>query len=87
MAIGEQDFLAVDHLLSNPEIDGEALSLLRQKLPHLRFARCDASDVEEQPQRSYPRFDLHFLDNRDFCMKIVASADEANGFVLARRKI
>jgi hypothetical protein len=85
MAVSPSDLTELDRLLSDPTLDGQALSVLRQSLPHLSFARCDAMDLDDRPQREYPRFDLHYLDNSDFCMKIVAGPDQATGVILARR--
>jgi hypothetical protein len=84
MAITEGDLMEIDRILGDPQADGQALSVLRRALPHLAFARCDASDIEDKPARLTPRFDLHFFDNSDHCMKVVASAETATGVILAR---
>ncbi len=84
MAITERDLMEIDRILVDPQADGQVLSLLRQALPHLAFARCDASDIEDEPGALTPRFDLHFFDNSDHCMKIVASAAMATGVILAQ---
>ncbi|WP_298351691.1 hypothetical protein [Rhodoblastus sp.] len=84
MAITTSDLREIDGILGDPDADGRAVSLLRQALPHLAVARCDASDLEDRPARLYPKFDLHFFDNSDHCMKIVASAEAATGVILAQ---
>jgi hypothetical protein len=84
MTIAERDLMEIDRILGDPQADGQVLSLLRRALPHLAFARCDASDIEDEPGRLTPRFDLHFFDNSDHCMKIVASAETATGVILAQ---
>lgn len=86
MAITNQDFSTIDRILADHESDGQALTLLRQALPHLAFAGCDAADIEDKPLKLYPRFDLHCFDNTDHCMKLVASPDAATGVILARLK-
>ena len=84
MAITERDLMEIDRILADPRADGRVLSLLRGALPHLAFARCDASDIEDEPGKLTPRFDLHFFDNSDHCMKIVPSAEIATGVILAQ---
>jgi hypothetical protein len=84
MAITERDLIEIDRILGEPQADGQVLPLLRRALPHLAFARCDASDIEGEAAKRTQRFDLHFFDNSDHCMKIVASAETATGVILAQ---
>jgi hypothetical protein len=84
MAITERDMMEIDRILADPRADGQVLPLLRRALPHLALARCDAADIEDEPRRLTSRFDLHFFDNSDHCMKIVASAETATGVILAQ---
>ncbi len=86
MAIDAQDLTALDALLSPADADGAVLAILRRQFAHLSFARCDAEDVETAPFRSYPRFDLHLMDNRDHCLTIVADPAFATGVILGWRR-
>jgi Family of unknown function (DUF6129) len=87
MALGVDDLTVIDELLSATPADGEAFAALRQRFPHLSWTRCDASDVVEEPFRTYGRFDLHLLDSADHCVRITSDPTQATGVILARRNV
>ena len=58
---------------------------LRRLLPGIACRRCDAADVLEEPFRSIAGIDLHLLDTSGHCIRVVAQANEATGFLLAAR--
>lgn len=82
--------------LSNQDIDAvrEALALeagakigdLRARFPNLRWAACDARDVDDDPLFSAGGYDVHLLDAREHCVGLTADPAEANGFMLAMRE-
>ena len=85
MALGADDLLKIEQILSAPEADGRVVADLRRALPHLSWTRCDASDLTETPYRSYTRYDLHLLDSADHCVTITIDPERATGIVLAER--
>ncbi len=87
MALGADELLQIDQVLSAPDVDARALAELRRRLPHLSWTRCDASDVTETPFRAYSRFDVHLVDRTDHCVQITADPARASGIVLADRSV
>jgi hypothetical protein len=85
MALGMDDLTVIGELLSAPAVDGTVFVELRKRFPHLSWARCDASDVLEEPFRSYGLIDLHLLDSADHCVRIVTDPALATGVILAKR--
>lgn len=85
MALGMDDLTVIGELLSAPAVDGTVFAELRKRFPHLSWTRCDASDVLEEPFRSYGPIDLHLLDSADHCVRIVTDPAQATGIILARR--
>ena len=79
--------LAIDEMLSAPEADAGVFAHLRSRFPHLSWTRCDASDVTEEPFRTYSRFDVHLVDRSDHCVQITADPARATGIVLADRNV
>ena len=87
MALGADELLAIEAVLSAPDADARGVAQLRGRFPHLSWTRCDASDVTESPFRSYSRFDLHLLDRSDHCVQITTDPARATGIVLADRNV
>lgn len=87
MALGADELLAIDEMLSAPEADARVFARLRSRFPHLSWTRCDASDVTEEPFRTYSRFDVHLVDRSDHCVQITADPARATGIVLADRNV
>jgi hypothetical protein len=85
MALGPNELLEIDQVLSAPDADARVLAQLRGRFPHLSWTRCDASDVAESPFRSYSRFEVHLVDRSDHCVQITADPERATGIVLATR--
>jgi hypothetical protein len=86
MALSADELLEIERILSAPEGDAGIVAELRRRLPHLSWTRCDASDVTDEPFRSYPRFDVHLLGRADHCVQITVDPARASGVVLADRK-
>jgi len=87
MPINAQELQEIEKLLTDAEADGSVLTALRLKFPHLKWSRCDASDVLEDPYSSFNAYDLHLMDVRDHCPAIVADPDFASGAILAVRSV
>jgi hypothetical protein len=85
MALGPDELLEIDGVLSARDADARVFAQLRRRFPHLSWTRCDASDVSEAPFRTYARFDLHLVDRSDHCVQITADPARASGIVLANR--
>jgi len=85
MALGPNELLEIDQVLSAPDADARVFAQLRSRFPHLSWTRCDASDVTESPFRTYSRFDVHLVDRSDHCVQITADPSRATGIVLADR--
>jgi hypothetical protein len=85
MALGPNELLEIDQVLSAPDADARVFAQLRSRFPHLSWTRCDASDVTESPFRTYSRFDVHLVDRSDHCVQITADPARATGIVLADR--
>jgi hypothetical protein len=85
MALGPNELLEIDQVLSAPDADARVFAQLRGRFPHLSWTRCDASDVTEPPFRSYSRFEVHLVDRSDHCVQITADPARATGIVLATR--
>jgi hypothetical protein len=86
MALSADELTEIDKTLSAPGADEHVFAELRRRFPHLAWTRCDASDVTEEPFRTYPRFDVHLLDSADHCAQITADPARATGIILARRR-
>ena len=87
MALGADELLAIDEMLSASEADARIFAQLRSRFPHLSWTRCDATDVTEEPFRTYSRFDVHLVDRSDHCVQITADPARATGIVLADRNV
>ncbi|WP_374544585.1 hypothetical protein [Rhodoblastus sp.] len=85
MAIQAEELLEIETLLTGTAADPSVLTALRLKFPHLKWSRCEASDVLEEPYRSFPSYDLHLMDASSHCPIVVADPAAANGAILAAR--
>ena len=68
-----------DKLTSNP------LTILKGCFPDLSFVRMPASDMDEQPFRSLPNFDLYLLDGREHCVQLTNDLNLATGVVVTQK--
>jgi hypothetical protein len=87
MALGADELMEIDRVLSAADADARAVSELRRRFPHLSWTRCDASDVTETPFRSYGRFEIHLVDRSDHCVQITTDPIRASGIVVADRSV
>ncbi|NOJ44764.1 hypothetical protein [Bradyrhizobium archetypum] len=85
MALGTDELIEIERVLAAAEPDATSFSELRRRFPQLAVTRCDASDVTEQPFRSFPHFDLHLIDGCDRCVQITTDPARAIGILLATR--
>ncbi len=86
MALEPEELAEIDSMLSAPNAGAQTFENLRQRFRHLAWTRCDASDLVEEPFRTYAAFDLHLLDGVNHCVQITADPERATGIVLARRE-
>lgn len=84
MALAASELAEIERMLGSKTAP-QAYLELRQAFPHLSWVRCDASDVTEEPYRSFHGFDLHLLDSADHCAGITDDPARATGIVLAKR--
>jgi hypothetical protein len=87
MAINAEELHEIEALLDGAEADSSLLTALRLKFPHLKWSRCDASDVIEQPFRSFAAYDLHLMDVSNHCPVVVTEPSAASGAILAVRSV
>lgn len=85
MALAENELNEIEQVLNAPDAGSTAFAALRQRFPKLTLTRCDASDVTEEPFRSYPAFDLHLLDASEHCAGVTDDPAQATGLILAKR--
>jgi hypothetical protein len=85
MALGAEELMEIDRVLSAPDADARVFAELRRGFPHLSWTKCDASDLTETPFRSYSRFEIHLVDRTDHCPQITTDPTRASGIVLADR--
>ena len=85
MPIKAEELLEIETLVAQAPAEASPYAALRQKYPHLAWSRCDASDVLEEPFRSFKAYDLHLLDVTNHCPTVVTDPDAAMGFILATR--
>lgn len=85
MALSENDLSEIEKVLTAEDASVPAFAQLRSLFPALSWTQCDASDVTEEPFRSYSQFDIHLLDTADHCAHITTDPDQATGVILARR--
>ena len=88
MSLIEQDLAEIDAvLLASP--DGGSMTTIiaeiRRRLPGMVCMQCDASDVLEDPWRSYADIDLHLIDASSHCTLMPTDPQRASGVLLARR--
>lgn len=85
MAIGAEDLAAIEAVLAEAPAGSAVMAELRQKFPHLKWSRCEDSDVLEEPFKQFPGFDLHLMDATNHCPVVVADPAAANGAIIATR--
>jgi len=85
MALGPDELLEIEGVLSAPDADARVFAQLRSRFPQLSWTRCDASDVTESPFRTYSKFEVHLVDRSDHCVQITTDPARATGIVLADR--
>lgn len=87
MALNETDLAAIDSVLAacDPAAVGTVAGDLRERLPGFVILSCEAADVLEDPWRSYPAIDLHFVDTRNHCTEMTRNPAAATGLLLAAR--
>ena len=85
MALGDNELNEIAQVLAAPGADAELFAELRRRFQHLSWTRCDASDLAEEPFRSYGRFDLHLLDSSDHCAQVTSDPARATGVIVAKR--
>jgi hypothetical protein len=87
MAIKAEELQEIETLLNGAEADSSLLPALRLKFPHLKWSHCDASDVIEEPFRSFAAYDLHLMDVSNHCPVVVNEPSAASGAILAVRSV
>jgi len=75
----------IEKVLTAEELTASAFSELRQRLPKLSWTRCDATDVTEEPFRSFPVYDIHLIDTADHCVVLTTDPSRATGVILAKK--
>jgi len=88
MSLIDQDLVQIDAILSAALHDagiGPVITELRHRMPGLVCMGCDASDVLEEPFRSYASIDLHLIDTRSHCAEMTSDPRRASGVLLARK--
>jgi hypothetical protein len=87
MGLNENDLAAIDSVLAacGPAAVRGVVGDLRARLPGFVILSCDAADVLEDPWRSYPAIDLHFVDTRNHCTEMTRDPAAATGVLLATR--
>jgi hypothetical protein len=83
MGVSADELAQIEKILSS-EASPDVVQL-RKTFPHLIWTKCDASDVIEEPYRSYERCDLHLLNGKDHCVAVTRQPAEATGLILAFR--
>lgn len=88
MSLTEQDLAEIDTVLSAQLGSGDMgplIAELRRRLPGLVCMQCDASDVLEDPWRSYADIDLHLVDASSHCTVMTTDPLRASGVLLASK--
>ncbi len=85
MPLSDNDLGEIEKLLTTEDASVPVFAELRRRFPTLSWTQCDASDVTEDPFRTYSRFDIHLLDTADHCAHITSDPGRATGVILARR--
>jgi hypothetical protein len=87
VGLTELDLAAIESVLAtcSPAAVRSIAGDLRARLPGLVILSCDAADVLEDPWRSYPAIDLHFVDTRNHCTEMTCDPAAATGLLLAAR--
>jgi hypothetical protein len=89
MPLSDETITTAERLLVDSEAAEFAavFAALRAALPDLVVLRCDASDVLEDPYRSYPAFDLHLVDTRNHCTVMTVDPSAATGLLIAAKAV
>ncbi len=87
MAVAADELLVIEQVLSAPGADARVVAQLRSRFPNLSWTQCDASDVAEEPFRTFSRFDVHLVDRSDHCVQITGDPARATGIVVADRNV
>lgn len=85
MGLSDNDLSEIEKLLTAEDASVPVFAELRRRFPALSWTQCDASDVTEDPFRTFSRFDIHLLDTADHCAHITSDPERATGVILARR--
>lgn len=84
MALNPDELAEIDTMLIASDADAQIFTELRRRFSHLSWTRCDSSDVDVDPFRTYSGFDLHLLDSAGHCSQITSDPTRATGIVLAK---
>ncbi len=87
MTVAASELEQIEAILAQAVTASDPYPELRRRFPGLSWTRCDASDVNETPFRSYPAYDLHLLDRSAHCVQITSDPAQATGFLLARKDL
>ena len=81
MAIKAEELQDIETMLT--DADASIFATLRQKYPHLAWSRCDASDVLEEPYRSFKAFDMHLSTSAIIVRSSSRTRSTPRGMILA----
>jgi hypothetical protein len=85
MALGADELVEIETMLSAAGGGEDLVAELRQRFPRLSWTPCDAADMTDEPFRTYAAFEIHLLDRSDHCVQITADPARATGIVVATR--
>lgn len=85
MAVSDTDLSEIEKVLTAEDLAGPVFAELRMRLPKLSWTQCDASDVTEDPFRSFAAFDIHLIDTSDHCVTLTMDPSRASGVILAKK--
>ena len=58
---------------------------IKDLIPGLSITKCSASDIMDEPYKTFNMYNLYLVDRSDHCWKFTDSPEKASGIVLARR--
>lgn len=87
MTLIADNLSAIQHVLgsTSPEMLSQVIAELRRRMPGLLCLRCDATDVLEEPYRSFADFDLHLVDTSNHCTEMTSDPLNATGILVAAK--
>lgn len=87
MTLIAEELAAIAQVLGNtsPEMLTPVIAELRRRIPGLLCLRCDASDVLEDPYRSFADFDLHLVNTTNHCTEMTSDPLSATGILVAAK--